>query len=283
MTRFLRYRILIFLAFFSGGAIFPVTASPQETLIITGTGSSIGAMKLLAKSFQKKHPTINIDVLPSIGSVGSIKAVQEGKIHIGLTVCHLKPEEIRSTEIVQEPYAYVAFIFGVQRANRTKGLTLAEIEDIYAGKHRTWPDGTPVRIILRPLGDSYSVYLATISPGLKAAYDKAHSIPGVFVGGTDQEAAQQIERTPGSFGVTSSSVIATEQHKIRALSVDGAVPTLTNVSSGKYPYTMTLCLVYKKDQYKGHIKEFIEFVFSREGQKLLSDNGHVTLQRITGK
>ena len=183
----------------------------------------------------------------------------------------------------------VIFIFAVQESNPTKGVTLTETEDIYAGKRKTWPDGTPIRLILRPLRDSFSVYLASINPRFKSASEKAHSIPGVFVGTTDQEAAEQIEKTPGSFGTTSSSLMAVEKRRIKALSVDGAAPVLSNiaagvhVSAGKYPYTMTMSLVYKGDTDKGAVKDFIKFVFLKDGRKLLSESGHVTLPRITGK
>jgi phosphate transport system substrate-binding protein len=239
-------------------------------------------MQLMAKGFQKKHPGVTVNVLPSIGTTGGIKAVNEDKIDIGLSYRPLKPEE-RSEKIIEEPYGLTAFIFGVQYSNPIKGLTLAQIEEIYSGKRTTWPDGTPIRVILRPLSDGFSAFLAGINPGLKSASEKAHSIPGLFVGNTDQDAARQIERTPGSFGTTSLSLVAAEKRKIKALSVNGATPTLSNVSTGKYPYAMTLSLVYKKDNYKGPVKDFIEYVFSREGQKILFDNGHVTLQRITGK
>jgi phosphate transport system substrate-binding protein len=93
----------------------------------------------------------------------------------------------------------------------------------------------------------------------------------------------QIEKTPGAFGTTSGSIIAAEKRKLKALSVDGVAPTLANVSTGKYPYVMTLSLVYKRDKYKGSIKDFIEFVFSKNGKKLLSDNSQVALQRIMEK
>ena len=239
-------------------------------------------MELMAKGFQKKHADVNAQVLPSVGSTGGIKAVNEDKIDIGLSYRPLKPDE-GSAKIIEEPYGRTAFIFGVQDRNPAKGFTLAEIEDIYAGKRKIWPDGTPIRLILRPVSDGFSAYLASINAGLKSASEKAHSIPGVFVGNTDQEAAAQIEKTHGSFGTTSSSLVAAEKRKIKALSVDGVPPTLTNVSTGKYPYAMTLYLVYKRDKYRGSIKDFIEFVFSRDGQKVLSDSGHVTLQRITGK
>jgi phosphate transport system substrate-binding protein len=284
MKSYLRYQIFIFAALLFGGSLVTgaAFASSKETLIIAGTGSSISAMKLMAKGFQKKHPNVTVEVLPSIGSTGGIKAVQDGKIDIGLSSRLLKPEE-RVAEIIEEPYGRTAFIFGVQDSNPIKGLTLAEIEEIYAGKRKTWPDGTPIRLILRPLSDAYSVYLASINPGIKSASEKAHSTPGVFVGITDQDAALQIEKTPGSFGTTSAAIAVAERLKIITLSVDGIAPTLSNVSGDKYPYAMTFALVYKRDKYRGPIKDFIEFVFSRDSQKLLSDNGHVTIKRITGK
>lgn len=279
-----RYQILIFAALLFGESLVTgaASASSKETLIISGTGSSIGTMQLMAKGFQKKHPHVNVDVLPSIGTTGGIRAVRKDKIDIGLSNRLLGPEE-RSAEIIEEPYGRTAFIFGARDSNPAKGFTLAEIEEIYSGKRKNWPDGTPIRLILRPVSDTFSVYLASINPGLKSASEKAHSIPGVFVGNTDQEAAVHIEKTPGSLGTTSSSVVAAGKRKIKALSVDGVAPTLSNVSAGKYPYAMTLSLVYKRDKYRGAVKDFIEFVFSRDGQKILSDNGHVTLQRITGK
>ncbi|OHE23559.1 MAG: hypothetical protein A2Z43_09240 [Syntrophobacterales bacterium RBG_19FT_COMBO_59_10] len=282
--------ILIFTALMIGGSIVAGSASanPQEKLIITGTGSGTGVMRRMAEGFQRKHPNVAVDVLPSIGSAGGIKAVKEGKIDIGLSSRPLKPEE-RIPGIIEEAYGRTPFIFGVQESNPIEGLSLAEIEEIYAGKRRTWPDGTPIRLILRPLRDSFSVYLAGINPRLKSASEKAHSIPGVFVGTTDQEAAEQIEKTPGSFGITSACLVAVEKRKIKALSVDGAVPALSNIpdgvaiSAGKYPYTMTMSLVYKGDADKGAVKDFIKFVFSKDGWKLLSESGHVTLPQITGR
>ncbi len=88
---------------------------------------------------------------------------------------------------------------------------------------------------------------------------------------------------PGSFGTTSAAIVAAEKLKIKALSVDGVFPTLPNVSAGKYPYAMTMSVVYKRDKYMGAVKDFIDFVFSNEGRKVLSANGHVTLSRMAGK
>lgn len=284
MKPWLRYPDSIFILLLLGGLIFEgvACASSGATLVITGTGSSIGTMERMAKAYQKRHPHATVQVLPSIGSTGGIKAVNDDKIDIGLSYRPLKPEE-RSAKIIEEPYGRTAFVFGVQDSNPTRGFTLAEFEEIYAGKRSSWPDGSHIRLILRPVGDGFSAYLSGITPGLKSASEKAHAIPGVFVGNTDQEAAVQIEKTPGSLGTTSLSLIAAERRRIKALFVDGVAPSLSNVSTGRYPYAITLYLVYKRDKYAGSIKDFIEFIFSREGQRILADNGHLTMQRPTRK
>lgn len=290
MTLYPSYLIFFLAVLLFGGSLGTGSAStnPKEKLIITGTGSSIGTMQRMGEIFQKKYPNVTVNILPSIGSTGAIKAVKAGQIDIALSYRPLKPDE-RSMEIIEEPYGRTAFIFGVQESNPTNGLMLAEIEDIYARKRKTWSDGTPIRLVLRPISDGFTAYLESINLRLKSASEKAHSIPGVFIGMTDQEAADQIEKTPGSFGATSASLVASEKRKIKALSVDGTAPILSNISissdisAGRYPYAMTLSLVYKKDKYQGAVKDFIEFVFSKDGRRLLSENGHVALPRITGK
>jgi phosphate transport system substrate-binding protein len=266
----------------------PAFTGPEKKLTIAGTGEGVGAMRAMAGGFQRKHPSLVIDVLPSIGSAGGIKAVTEGKIDIGLSSRPLTPEE-RRKGMIEEPYGRTPLVFAVQESNPTRGVTLTEIEEMYAGKRRTWPDGKPIRLILRPLRNSFSVYLANINPRLKSASEKAHAIPGVFVGVTDQEAAEQIEKTPGSFGTTSASLLASEKRKVKALFVDGTAPALSNIadggriSAGKYPHVITMFLVYKRDNDNSAVKDFTAFVFSKDGRKFLTESGHVTLPRTTGK
>jgi phosphate transport system substrate-binding protein len=128
MNIYLQYRLVILTSLLYAGSIFTgaVSAGSKETLMITGTGSSIRLMELMAKDFQRKHPNVTVKVLPSIGSTGGIKAVQKEKIDIGLSARSLKPEE-RGTGIIEEPYGRIAFIFGAQDSNPAKGFTLAEI------------------------------------------------------------------------------------------------------------------------------------------------------------
>ena len=273
------FAVLVFVAAIAATS---TSVHSKETLIITGTGTSIGTMRLMAAEFRKQQPSITVIILPSIGSNGGIMAVNKNKIDIGLSSRRLKPEE-QGMGIMEEPYGRTAVIFGVQASNPVKGFTLGEIEEVSSGKRKAWSDGTPIRLILRPQSDTFSEYLARINSTLKSASAKALSIPGVFVGITDQDAADQIERTAGSFGITSAALISSENRKIKALSIDDISPTPANVSAGVYPYTVILSLVYKRDKCKGAVKSFLEFVFSRDGRQVLLKNGHVSVSRSIGR
>lgn len=70
MKIYLRYLMFIFAALLFGEPVVAGAASTssKETLIMTGTGASIGVMKLMAEDFQNKHPRIAVEVLPSIGT-----------------------------------------------------------------------------------------------------------------------------------------------------------------------------------------------------------------------
>jgi phosphate transport system substrate-binding protein len=91
----------------------------------------------------------------------------------------------------------------VQASNPIKGLTLQDVANIYSRKMTKWPNGDQIRLILRPQNDAYSKYMDTINPEIAAASETSHTIPGVFVVNTDQDAVVQIEKTQGSFGVSS--------------------------------------------------------------------------------
>ena len=248
----------------------------EEILRVSGTGAAIGGMKLLGEAFGKKHPGVTVDVFSSLGSTGGIKAVAAGKLDIAVSARRVKEEE-NVPGLVEKPYATSLYIFATSSFNPTSGLGLSEIQDIYAGKNTTWPDGKKIFLVLRPSADAFTGFLEKISPGMKDAVESSKKRPGMFIGITDQDAADQIERIPGSFGVTSYSLVASEKRHIKPLAVDGISPVGKHGVNEKYPYFMTLYLVYVKDRSTAAIGNFIEYIHSKEGEKILRRNGHIPI------
>jgi phosphate transport system substrate-binding protein len=159
---------------------------------------------------------------------------------------------------------------------------LAEIRDIYAGKKTTWSNGNKIFLVIRPAADAYTDFLVKLSPGMKSVVETAQKRPGIFIGITDQDAADQIERTPGSFGVTSYTLVASEKRKIKPLAVDGISPVGKKDVNDKYPYLMNFYLVYLEDRNTGAVRNFYYFIDSKEGVKILRRNGHIPIGKAQG-
>ena len=248
----------------------------EETVRVSGTGTAVGGMKLLGEAFGKKHPGVTVVVYPSLGSAGGIKAVAAGKLDLAVSARRVKEEE-KVPGLVEKPYARSPYIFATSSSNPASGLRLAEIRDIYAGKITTWPDGRKISLVLRPAADAFTGFLENLSPEMKDAVASSKKRPGMFIGMTDQDAADQIERTPGSFGMTSYSLVASEKRNIKSLAVDGIPPAGKDGVNEKYPYSMTLSLVYVKDRTTAAIGNFIDYIASKEGEKILRMNGHIPI------
>jgi phosphate transport system substrate-binding protein len=246
------------------------------TIRISGTGGAIGTMRYLAEAFRKFHPDVHVELLPGIGSSGAVKAVLAGRLDIGLCGRPATEEE-RTQGIVDIRYAKTPFVFGVNRSVKKTGITLATAVEIYAGKKHRWEDGSRIRLILRPPMDSDIPVLKIMSQEMAAAVDMALRREGMIVAMTDQDAIDAIEITPGGFGATTLALILSEGRQIRALALNGAVPSTRAILDGSYPYVKTFCMVTREHPPVA-VQRFIEFVRSPAGAAILAKYGQIAVR-----
>jgi phosphate transport system substrate-binding protein len=67
--------------------------------------------------------------------------------------------------------------------------------------------------------------------------------------------------------------------QLRILKLDGVYPSAINIQQGRYKLAMPLALVYKNEP-EGLVKVFIDFIFSKQGQKIISDFGAIPVDRL---
>ena len=60
------------------------------------------------------------------------------------------------------------FVFATSKRNPAIALTTQELVDIWNGKIAAWPDGSRLRLVLRPESDSDTDTLKRISPAFSA-------------------------------------------------------------------------------------------------------------------
>jgi len=268
---------------FSGLAVAALTvlvlfwprSAVAETIRISGTGGAIGTMRILGEAFRKTDPGVRVVLFPGLDSNGSIKAVQAGRLDIGLCGRPLNEEEL-ALGVRELKYARTPFVFGVNRTVKITGLTLGGVVEIFAGK-RDWEKGKRIRLVLRPREESDIALLKGMSPAMNTTVDIALGRKGMIVAMTDQDAADAIEEIPGAFGATTLSLVLSEKRAVRVLSLNGVVPGVRSMADRSYPYTKTFFMVTRKNPLPA-VRRFVEFVRSPAGAAILAKNGQDPLR-----
>ncbi len=248
-----------------------------QPIVVGGTGADLATFRLLAEAFKADNPTTEITILPSMGSSGGIKALKHHKINLALTGRPLKNSE-RSPELKAIHYASTPLVFAVSSASPQQNVTSDQVSQIYSGKLKQWPDGSPARPILRPSQDSDTKILIKTLTECKQCFLQAYQQRGIPIAQTDQESAELIARVPGAIGTSSLSLILAEQKAIKALKLNGISATAENLLNKTYPMYKKLYLVYNKNQQSPSLNTFIDFIYSEKGQSILLSTGHLTIR-----
>lgn len=92
---------------------------------------------------------------------------------------------------------------------------------------------------------------------------------------TDHSQADALEKIRGSLGTLPLALIRTEQRALKALALNGVVPSRATVASKLYPLTKVFYLVAAEKPSAAVIR-FLDFARSEAGRKVLHDAGFHT-------
>jgi phosphate transport system substrate-binding protein len=152
-------------------------------------------------------------------------------------------------------------------------FTLKQIAALYNGDIQTYPDGAPIRLIMRPEVEIDMHLVRGLSPEIDTAVHRAQSREGMSVAVTDQDNAEMLEQTRGAIGWITMAQLFSEGRQVTPLSLDNILPSQANFASGKYPLFKFFSVVTRA-QPTPLVKSFLEFLFSAEGRAILLKNGH---------
>jgi phosphate transport system substrate-binding protein len=261
-------RVITLTLLFGFCYVAPVIA---EEFVIGGSGAAIGTMEQLAQEFHAKNPDIRVRIVPSLGSSGGIRAVLDGVIGLAVTSRALTASE-RKLGAVEIEFARTPFVFAVSKRSPVSMITTRELADIYSGKLTVWPDGSLIRIVLRPASDIDTDMVKNISAEIRRGVLATEARPGVRFSVNDQDAASDLEKIPGAIGPTTLALITSESRALRALKLDGQEPSPANAATGAYPYFKSLFLVTGAKR-TAAVELFIAFMKLPAAEKIILGNG----------
>ncbi len=265
----------IVISLFSLVFVINTASVSAKELIIGGSGADLGTMRQVAEAFTKQNPEISVNVLPSLGSGGGVKAVAKGRIDIGLISRPIKSKEEKYA-LRSYVYARTPLIFVTGKDNNATDISSETYIALLKGEARKWPDGQLIRLVLRPARDSDTLKIQNAFPETKEAYKAAFERRLNPIAESDQVAVEEVMSLRGGLSTSTLALVLGEKRDVKALSLDGVAPTITNVSNGQYALFKTLAFVLPESPDDAAVK-FIEFIKTSKGKMLLEKTGHMVV------
>jgi phosphate transport system substrate-binding protein len=221
--------------------------------------------EVLAEDYALLFPEKIIDIQGG-GSSAGITAARSGTADIGMSSRALTDKEMDlwSCEIAKDGLAII-----VHPDNPVNDLTLGQICGIYTGKITGWDElgGGKAKIhkIAREEGSGTRSAFESLVMG------KEQISPKAIVQDSNGAVRQLVSSDRNSIGFISLGLV---DHTVKALLLDGIAPVRENVINNSYGLYRPFILVTENEP-SGLVRQFIDFVLSKEGQQILVHEGLV--------
>jgi len=248
----------------------------SKRLVIQGSTTVLPIAQDAAEVFMQKYPEVDISVRGG-GSGTGIAALIDGICDIADSSRPMKKKEIiKAKEKGVNPEPHIVAMDGIaviiHPSNPVSKLTLTQIKDIYTGKISNWSQlgGRNQKIVVV----SRDVASGTYECFSKLVLKRERVRPDALLQASNAAVASTIKRTKGAIGYVGLGYLSSE---VKALTIDGVVPSVETVLKGTYPISRPL-FMYTNGKPKGLAKDFIDFVLSEEGQRIVKKQGFVSLK-----
>jgi len=175
-----------------------------------------------------------------------------------------------------KPKAFVIAMDGivviVNDANPISKLSKQQVLDIYTGKITNWSQvgGKDEKIVVVSRDSASGTFEAFGELALKGA----KVVNTALMQASNQGVATTVAKTSGAIGYVGIGYISPS---VKGIPIDGVTASVKTVLNGKYPYSRPL-FMYTNGEPQGEVKEFIDFILSKDGQKIVAEEGFVALK-----
>jgi phosphate transport system substrate-binding protein len=254
----------------------PQSALAGKKISIVGSTTVLPMAQACSEQFMNNNPDIDITISGG-GSGHGIAAMIDGATDIANASRAMKKKEIKKARSKGiKPKANVVAKDGiaviVNPENKINSLSKEQVKKIYTGEINYWEEigGTPGRIIVVSRDSSSG----TFEVFGELALDEERVRPDALMAASNQAVHNNVSKIPGAIGYVGMGYLSPA---IKPIAFNGVKPTEANVVSGDYILARPL-FMYTNGEPTGVIKEYLDFVLSKRGQKLAAEQGYIGLK-----
>jgi len=272
MKNFLKLFIAVILSF----TLLISCNSGKKSINVAGSTTILPIVQAAAEIYMDQHSDVNITVRGGGSGIG-IKSIINRVIDIGNASrkINVNEEEIlkNNDNLTETAIALDALCLIVNSTNPVDSITTEQLKAIYTGSLTNWQQlgGSDVDIVVIsrdiPSG-SYEVFNHKILNSEKVI-NHAMMLP------SNNAVATTVGNTPGAIGYVGLGF--TNSKEIKTLKLDGIYPSVTSVQNESYPLTRLLFMYTHKNS-DPETEDFINFLLSPTGQKIVAEQGYIRLK-----
>ncbi len=268
--------------------VFVASARPKNSLQIKGSDTMVNLVQAWAERFMQKKPQVLLAVTGG-GSGTGLASLISGTCDIAVSSREIKEKEIQLAKKRRiTPYQIKVALDGiavvVHPKNPVEKLTLEELALIFSGKITNWKElgGEDKKsvILSREVNSGTHVYFKEHVLRMNGPNSKEEFSPSALLLPSSQAIADEVAQNPATIGYYGMGYLCPKQKAIMVAKdkqSEYVAPTLENVVDGKYPISRPLYF-YTNGKPQGLIKEFIDFVLSEEGQRIVKETDFVPIK-----
>jgi phosphate transport system substrate-binding protein len=249
----------------------------KNKIVIDGSTTVGPIAKAFAEYYMKQNPAVNITVSES-GSGNGAKSLINGTCDVASMSRFMKDEEVKAAvDKGVVPVCHTIAVDGIaiitHPSNPVKGLTVAQVRDIYTGKVTNWNEvgGPNARIVVISRDTNSGTYESFET----LVMNKQKMAASVEYVGSNGAIRQKVQSTAGAIGYVG---LGFADKTVKTLEIDKIVPTKATVSSGRYPIARPLFLFTNGFPAMGsHLYGFVTMHMTKKGQEMIEAIGFVPL------
>ena len=265
-------------------ACFGTGAEAADGKLVLDGSTTVGPIaKAFGEYYMRANPGVNVTVNES-GSGNGAKSLINSACDVANMSRFMKVTEFSAAvEKGVMPVAHVVAMDGlpvlVHPSNPVKGLTVAQVRDVYMGKISNWSQigGPNMEIVVVSRDTNSGTYetfhnlVMTHTVGDKKVKEKIKG--GAEYVGSNGAVRARVQTTPAAIGFAGLGFV---DKTVKALEINGVYPSPGTVTSGKYAISRPLFMFTNGYPKLGsHAHAFVTLHLSEKGQEMIEDIGFV--------
>ncbi|MCD8163883.1 MAG: PstS family phosphate ABC transporter substrate-binding protein [Synergistaceae bacterium] len=268
-------------AFIALVVLSAATMAMAAPIVMDGSTTVLPFGQASVEQFMKENAGVKFSV-SGTGTGNGFKSLADGSAQIANASRFIKDSEIKSCmdkNIYPVPFSVAldCIVPIVHKDNPVNGLSHAQLKDIYSGKVTNWKEvggaDAPIVVVGR---DTSSGTYGTWQEMIMDKGEKTRVTPKAQVASSSGAMLSSVSKNKNAIGYEGMGYV---NKTVKGIQVDGVSATAATARNGKYPLSRYLYM-FTNGWPKGEVLDFIMYMQSDAGQKIVNSTGFVSLREL---